>query len=198
MQSSHKTSMSSLNDDNREDEKEIELLEDASKITDEQLARYKEAENFFTEKHLESLKNGDKKLAEYYRLQAIDSKTMYDNAMSVRKQADELVNKDKRLFTLSGHNPILEAIGEIASYSVEGMSAGGMLGAYGGPEGAAVGAIVGLIGGALYGGYDYIAKDKNKIDRSSYSKPLSADRNENYANAIKTRQSYKDVRAGQI
>ena len=198
MQSSHKTSMSSLNDDNREDEKEIELLEDASKITDEQLARYKEAENFFTEKHLESLKNGDKKLAEYYRLQAIDSKTMYDNAMSVRKQADELVNKDKSLFTLSGHNPILEAIGEIASYSVEGMSAGGILGAYGGPEGAAAGAIIGLIGGALYGGYDYIAKDKNKIDRSSYSKPLSADRNENYANAIKTRQSYKDVRAGQI
>ena len=123
---------------------------------------------------------------------------MYDNAVSVRKQADELVNKDKSLFTLSGHNPILEAIGEIASYSVEGMSAGGMLGAYGGPEGAAVGAIVGLIGGALYGGYDYIAKDKNKIDRSSYSKPLSVDRNENYANAIKTRQSYKDVRAGQI
>ena len=198
MQSSHKTSMSSLNDDNREDEKEIELLEDASKITDEQLARYKEAENFFTEKHLESLKNGDKKLAEYYRLQAIDSKTMYDNAMSVRKQADELVNKDKSLFTLSGHNPILEAIGEIASYSVEGMSAGGILGVYGGPEGAAAGAIIGLIGGALYGGYDYIAKDKNKIDRSSYSKPLSADRNENYANAIKTRQSYKDVRAGQI
>ena len=54
MQSSHKTSISSLNDDNREDEKEIELLEEASKITDEQLSRYKDAEDFFTQKHLES------------------------------------------------------------------------------------------------------------------------------------------------
>lgn len=199
MQSSHKTSISSLNDDNREDEKEIELLEEASKITDDHLARYKDSEEFYTQKHLEALKNGDKKLAEYYRLQAIDSKNLYDNAASIRKQADELVNKDKYLFTLSGHNPILEAIGEIASYSTEGLSAGGVAGgAFGGPAGAGAGAIIGLIGGALYGGYDYIAKDKHKIDRSSYSKPLSTDRNENYINAIKTRQSYKDVRAGQI
>lgn len=199
MQSSHKTSISSLNDDNREDEKEIELLEEASKITDEQLSRYKDAEDFFTQKHLESLKNGDKKLAEYYRLQAIDSKTLYDNAVSVRKQADELVNRDKSLFTLSGHNPILEAIGEIASYSIEGLSVGGIAGgSFGGPAGAGVGAIVGLIGGALYGGYDYIAKDKHKIDRSSYSTPLSQNRNENYINAIKSRQSYKDVRSKQI
>lgn len=199
MQSSHKTSISSLNDDNREDEKEIELLEEASKITDEQLSRYKDAEDFFTQKHLESLKNGDKKLAEYYRLQAIDSRTLYDNAMSVRQQADELVNKDKNLFTLSGHNPILEAIGEIASYSTEGLSIGGIAGgSFGGPAGAGIGAIVGLIGGALYGGYDYIAKDKHKIDRSSYSTPLSQNRNENYINAIKSRQSYKDVRSKQI
>lgn len=109
-----------------------------------------------------------------------------------------MVNKDKNLFTFSGHNPIMEAIGEIASYSTEGLSAGGMAGAHFGPAGAGIGAIIGLIGGALYGGYDYIAKDKYKIDRSSYSKPLSQNRNENYANAIKTRQSYKDVRAGQI
>jgi uncharacterized protein YcfJ len=109
------------------------------------------------------------------------------------------VNKDKNLFTLSGHNPILEAIGEIASYSTEGLSVGGVAGgAFGGPAGAGAGAIIGLIGGALYGGYDYIAKDKHKIDRSSYAKPLSEDRNENYANAIKTRQSYKNVRSGQI
>lgn len=67
MQGSHKTSMSSLNDDNRQDEKEIELLEDASKITDDILNRYKDSEDFFTEKHLEALKNGDKHLAEYYR-----------------------------------------------------------------------------------------------------------------------------------
>ena len=199
MQSSHKTSISSLNDDNREDEKEIELLEEASKITDEQLSRYKDAEDFFTQKHLESLKNGDKKLAEYYRLQAIDSRTLYDNAVSVRQQADELVNRDKSLFTLSGHNPILEAIGEIASYSIEGLSVGGIAGgSFGGPAGAGIGAIVGLIGGALYGGYDYIAKDKHKIDRSSYSTPLSQNRNENYINAIKSRQSYKDVRSKQI
>lgn len=199
MQSSHKTSISSLNDDNRNDEKEIELLEEASKITDDHLARYKDSEEFYTQKHLEALKNGDKKLAEYYRLQAIDSKTLYDNAVSIRKQADELVNKDKNLFTLSGHNPILEAIGEIASYSTEGLSVGGVAGgAFGGPAGAGAGAIIGLIGGALYGGYDYIAKDKHKIDRSSYAKPLSEDRNENYANAIKTRQSYKNVRSGQI
>jgi len=113
---------------------------------------------------------------------------LYDNAVSVRQQADELVNRDKSLFTLSGHNPILEAIGEIASYSIEGLSAGGIAGgSFGGPAGAGVGAIVGLIGGALYGGYDYIAKDKHKIDRSSYSTPLSQNRNENYINAIKSR-----------
>ena len=123
---------------------------------------------------------------------------MYDSAMSVRKQADELVNKDKNLFTLSGHNPITEAIGEIASYSTEGMATGAAVGKYGGPKGAVVGALVGLAGGLLYGGYDYVASERYNIDRSSYTTPLSADRNENYANAIKTRQSYKDFRANQI
>ena len=41
-----RTNISSLNDDNRQDEKEIELLEEASKITDEQLTRYKESEDY--------------------------------------------------------------------------------------------------------------------------------------------------------
>ena len=68
MQASHKTSMSSLNDDNRQDEKEIEILEEASKITDEDLLRYKDAEDFFTEQHLEALRSGNKQLAEYYRI----------------------------------------------------------------------------------------------------------------------------------
>jgi hypothetical protein len=68
MQASHKTSMSSLNDDNRQDEKEIELLEEASKISDEDLLRYKDAEEFFTDQHLEALRNGNKQLAEYYRI----------------------------------------------------------------------------------------------------------------------------------
>jgi hypothetical protein len=109
------------------------------------------------------------------------------------------VNKDKNLFTLSGHNPITEAIGEIASYVTEGASSGAAAGGViAGPLGAAVGAIGGLIGGALYGGFDYVASGRYKIDRSSYSTPLSDDRNENYANAIKTRQSYKDFRANQI
>lgn len=198
MQSSHKTSISSLNDDNREDEKEIELLEEASKITDEQLQRYKDAFDFYVEMQLDAFKKGDKKLAEYYRLQANEAQKLHDDATSVINQANALVNKDKQLFTFTGHNPIMEAVGEISSYAGEGASTGGTVGSYGGPEGTVAGAIIGLIGGILYGGYDYVAKDKYKIDRSSYTKPLSKNRNENYANAIKTRQSYKDVRSSQI
>ncbi len=199
MQGSHKTSMSSLNDDNRQDEKEIELLEDASKITDDILNRYKDSEDFFTEKHLEALRNGDKHLAEYYRQQAIQSKTLYEQASSIRKQADELVNKDKSLFTTSGHNPILEAFGEIFSDVTTSVAAGTTVGgAIGAVPGSAVGAFVGLASGLLYGVYDYIANGRSKLDTSSYDKPLSSNRVENYVNAIKSRQSYKDFRQKQI
>lgn len=206
MQGSHKTSISSLNDDNRQDEKEIELLEDASKITDDILNRYKDSEDFFTEKHLEALRNGDKHLAEYYRQQAIQSKTLYEQASSIRKQADELVNKDKSLFTTSGHNPILEAFGEIFSdvttSVAAGTTVGGAIGSafagVGAVPGSAAGAFVGLATGLLYGVHDYIANGRSKLDTSSYDKPLSSNRVENYVNAIKSRQSYKDFRQKQI
>ena len=199
MQSSHKTSISSLNDDNRNDEKEIEILEEASKISDDQIQRYEDAEKFYADLQIEALKNGNRDLADYYRKQAIEIQNIKENAISIRKSADELVRKDKSLFTFSGHNPILEAIGEIGSYVTTGSSGGAAIGSpFGGPAGAVTGAIVGAIGGALYGGVDYVLSGRDKIDRSSYREPLSDDKNINYANAIKTRQSYKDFRSNQI
>ena len=201
-----RTNISSLNDDNRQDEKEIELLEEASKITDEQLTRYKESEDYYTNLHLEALRNGDRQLAEFYRQQAIESRNLYMSASRIRKDADDLVNKDKQLFTLSGHNPILEALGEIASYTMNsaavGSLAGGALGSFGfgigAVPGSIAGATIGAAAGLLYGGYDYLFNGKSKIDTSAYDKPLSAVRNENYINSIKTRQSYKEFRNKEI
>jgi hypothetical protein len=39
MQGSHETSIKSLSDDNRDDEKEIEILDAASKITDDTISQ---------------------------------------------------------------------------------------------------------------------------------------------------------------
>jgi hypothetical protein len=67
MQGVHKTSIDSLNDDNRNDQREIEILQDASTISDEDILRYKDAEDFYTEEQLKAFHNGNKDLAEYYR-----------------------------------------------------------------------------------------------------------------------------------
>lgn len=112
------------------------------------------------------------------------------------------MNKDKSLFTTSGHNPILEAFGEIFSdvttSVAAGTTVGGAIGSafagVGAVPGSAVGAFVGLATGLLYGVHDYIASGRSKLDTSSYDKPLSSNRVENYVNAIKSRQSYKDFR----
>ena len=72
MQSSHKTSMTSLNDDNRQDEKEIELLEQASSITDESLDRYKNYIDYLTQKQKDAQAIGDRDLADYYSIQAAE------------------------------------------------------------------------------------------------------------------------------
>ena len=120
--------------------------------------------------------------------------------------ANNLVNKDKQLVNLSGHNPILEAIGEIFSQvttgsaigTIAGGAVGSAVGGVGAAPGAKIGSIIGGIGGLLYGGYDYFASGRSDIDRSAYEAPLSENRFENYANAIKSRQSYKDFRRRQI
>jgi hypothetical protein len=102
------------------------------------------------------------------------------------------------LFTFYGHNPILEAIGEIFDYTTTGAGIGAVAGSHIPVLGNLVGGALGGIGGAIYGVYDHFASGRSKIDGSTYDTPLSDDRNENYANAIKTRQSYKDFRENAI
>lgn len=82
---------------------------------------------------------------------------------------------------------MLEAIGEIFDYTTTGASMGAVVGSYIPALGNIVGGIAGGIGGLGYGIYDHIASERGDIDRSTYEKPLSENRNENYANAIKTR-----------
>lgn len=195
-----------MSDDNREDEKEIEILQEASKITDQSLQELKEMEDFYDEQHKAALGRGDSALAAYYRSQQQEYTMLRAQKEQTLEKANELVNKDKSLFTLSGHNPITEAILEMIDYTSTGAAiggtAGGVVGAHAGGIGAVPGtvggAILGAIGGAIYGGIDYFTSGRNKIDSSSYEQPLSDDRNVNYANAIKTRQSYKDFRSNQI
>ena len=207
MQSSHKTSISSLNDDNRQDEKEIEILQDASNITEEDFQRTEDWAQFAVEQELEALRKGDTQLMKYWRQQAEAAKKQKAQMLDTVQQADNLVKRDKQSFTLlDGHNPILEAIGEITDYISTGAAAGAAIGGaaatastgISGPVGSFAGGIIGAIGGALYGGYDYFASGRNNIDRSAYEEPLSDDRNVNYANSIKTRESYKQFRGKQI
>lgn len=207
MQSSHKTSISSLNDDNRQDEKEIEILQDASNITEEDFQRTEDWAQFAVEQELEALRKGDTQLMKYWRQQAEAAKKQKAQMLDTVQQADNLVKRDKQSFTLlDGHNPILEAIGEITDYISTGAAAGAAIGGaaatastgIGGPVGSFAGGIIGAIGGALYGGYDYFASGRNNIDRSAYEEPLSDDKNTNYANSIKTRESYKQFRGKQI
>ena len=55
MQSLHETSISSLNDDNRNDEKEIELLEQASSITDQNLRDLEDLINFYDQQYKDAV-----------------------------------------------------------------------------------------------------------------------------------------------
>ena len=206
MQSNHSTSITSLSDDNREDEKEIEILQEASTITDKSLQGIKELEDFYDNQYKNALSRGDSALASYYKSQSQDYMLLRLQKQQILDDANKIVSNDKSLFTLSGHNPIMEAIGEMIDYTSTGAAiggtAGGVIGAYAGGIGAIPGsvggAILGAIGGAIYGGIDYFTSGRNKIDSSSYDQPLSDNRNVNYANAIKTRQSYKDFRSKQI
>lgn len=199
MQTLHSTSISSLNDDNRQDEKEIEILEEASKITDKDIQMLSDAKDFFVEEEVNAIRQGNSKKANYYRDQAAQIEKRRSLYLDKIKQADDIVKKDKQLFTLSGgHNPILEAVGEIIDYGTESASAGAVAGGLFGPAGAMFGALIGSAGGLLYGGYDYIKNGRMDIDRSAYETPISKNRNENYANSIKTRQSYKQFRSNQI
>lgn len=200
MQGSHKTSISSLNDDNREDEKEIEILEDASQIDEQKLGLIDEYIQRCVDEQVKAIRNGDEETASFYRDRASYYKQLKQNYQDTIKKADDIVRRDKQSFTLKdGHNPILEAIGEIADHASTGAAAGATVGSpIGGPVGSVVGGILGAIGGALYGGYDYFASGRNNIDRSAYEEPLSEDRNVNYANSIKTRESYKQFRSKQI
>lgn len=206
MQSLHSTSISSLNDDNREDEKEIEILQAASEIKDSDFAQIDDLENLYVQKEVEALRSGNKTAAKYWGTQVAEIQKLRNQRLDTLNKADEIVRRDKQLFTLKDDkNPILEAIGEIIDYTTTGASigaaGGGAIGSVGGVTavaGAAIGGILGAIGGALYGGYDYIASGRSQIDRSSFTEPLSEDRNVNYANAIKTRESYKQFRANQI
>lgn len=199
MQNVHQTSISSLNDDNREDEKEIEILEGASKLTDQDFKNIDDQIQFFVEQEVEAVRNGDTQKMKYWRGQAEQAKKQKAEYLDTLQKADDLVRRDKQSFTLlNGHNPILEAIGEIADYTSTGAAIGATAGGWGGPAGSFAGGIIGAIGGALYGGYDYFASGRKDIDRSAYEEPLNEDKKVNYANSIKTRESYKQFRSKQI
>ncbi len=142
--------------------------------------------------------NGNSALANHYRQLAIEADSTIKSFTQTREQADAIVKRDKQLFTLYGHNPILEAIGEIFDYTTTGAGIGAVAGSHIPVLGNLVGGALGGISGAIYGIYDHFASGRGNIDRSTYEKPLSENRNENYANAIKTRQSYKDFRANAI
>jgi hypothetical protein len=66
-QMSFRTEVSSLNDDNREDEKEIEILEAASKIDDTRVKEYNDMYEEYRQLHLDAMRSGNKQLAEHYR-----------------------------------------------------------------------------------------------------------------------------------
>lgn len=198
MQGSHQTSMKSLSDDNRSDEQEIETLEAASQISDDKIQEAIDLKNAYVSLQKEALMNGNSALANHYRQLAIEADSTIKSFTQTREQADAIVKRDKQLFTLYGHNPILEAIGEIFDYTTTGAGIGAVAGSHIPVLGNLAGGALGGISGAIYGIYDHFASGRGNIDRSTYEKPLSEDRNENYANAIKTRQSYKDFRANAI
>ena len=206
MQSLYETSISSLNDDNRNDEKEIELLEEASSITDSDLQNLEELVSFYNQQYKDAKDQSNNALASHYKELYNIANMEYRTKRSIIQKADNLVRDDKNLISFSGHNPILEAIGEIfdttstvASVGAgTGSAVGSIIPGAGNTAGAAIGGIVGGIGGFGYGVYDLFSSGRTEIDRSAYTEPESNNRFENYANSIKTRQSYKDFRAKQI
>ena len=147
---------------------------------------------------LEAFRNGDSSLAAHYRRLAIEADNTVKQYTQTREQADAIVKRDKQLFTLYGHNPILETIGEMFDSTTTGASAGAIAGSAIPGVGNVAGGIVGAVAGIAHGIYDYFSSNRGTIDRSSYTQPLSEDRNKNYADAIKTRQSYKDFRQNAI
>lgn len=198
MQGSHESSIKSLSDDNRDDEKEIEILDAASKITDDTISQAVDLKDTYVSLQKEALLSGNSDLAEHYRKLAIEADNTIKSFTQTREQADTIVKRDKQLFSWYAHNPILEAIGEIFDYTTTGAGIGAVAGSHIPVLGNIVGGAVGGIAGLTYGMYDLIASHRNQIDRSSYTNPLSENRNENYADAIKTRQSYKDFRSNAI
>jgi hypothetical protein len=190
--------MKSLSDDNRSDEKEIEILDAASKITDGKIAEAMDIKKVYVDLQLEAYRNGNTSLAEHYRRLAIEADNTVKQYTQTREQADAIVKRDKQLFTLYGHNPILEVIGEMFDSATTGASAGATVGSAIPGVGTVAGGIVGAVAGIAHGIYDYFDSNRNAIDRSSYTEPMSDDRNKNYADAIKTRQSYKDFRQNAI
>ena len=198
MQGSHETSIKSLSDDNRDDEKEIEILDEASKITDYDIDAATYMKDTYVSLQKEALMSGNSDLAEHYRRLAIEADNTIKSFTQTREQADAIVKRDKQLFSWYAHNPILEAIGEVFDYTTTGAGIGAVAGSHIPVLGNIVGGAVGGIAGFGYGIYDLIASGRTGIDRSSYVNPLSEHRNENYADAIKTRQSYKDFRSNAI
>jgi len=195
MQSNHETAVASLNDDNRIDEREIEILQQASEISDKNIYDLKELEDFYTEEHLRAVKSGDKHSAKFYMELANRAKKEREDKTSILEKANGIVKRDKQLFSINGHNPILEAVGEIADETSTYAAGGAMVGSaagsvapgagnvVGGGSGGALGAIIGFAKGI----YDYFDDGIYNIDRSAYNQPLSDDRNINFANSIATR-----------
>lgn len=198
MQGSHENSIKSLSDDNRDDEKEIEILDAASKITDDTISQAVDLKDAYVSLQKEALLSGNSDLAEHYRKLAIEADNTIKSFTQTREQADAIVKRDKQLFSWYAHNPILEAIGEVFDYTTTGAGIGAVAGSHIPVLGNVVGGAVGGIAGFGYGIYDLIASGRTGIDRSSYANPLSENRNENYIDAIKTRQSYKDFRSNAI
>ena len=73
MQGSHESSIKSLSDDNRDDEKEIEILDEASKITDYDIDAATYMKDTYVSLQKEALMSGNSDLAEHYRRLAIEA-----------------------------------------------------------------------------------------------------------------------------
>ena len=85
MQGSHETSMKSLSDDNRYDEKEIEILDAASKISDEDISEVLSLKDTYVSLEKEALLSGNSSLAQHYRQLAIETENTIKSYTQTRE-----------------------------------------------------------------------------------------------------------------
>lgn len=85
MQGSHETSMKSLSDDNRYDEKEIEILDAASKISDDDISEALSLKDTYVSLEKEALLSGNSSLAQHYRQLAVETENTIKSYTQTRE-----------------------------------------------------------------------------------------------------------------